>query len=85
MVISSRTPEVQPNRCHVCGSEVKIEPADPAETPRVLAVGIYSGLPGKTWVMSMSSNRRKTCSRENRWTVFWTRWRSNLEFISYLI
>ena len=30
MVISSRTPEGQHNRCHVCGSEVKIEPSDPA-------------------------------------------------------
>ena len=27
MVIASQTLEVQPNRCHVCGSEVKNEPA----------------------------------------------------------
>jgi anti-anti-sigma factor len=30
MEISSRTPEGQPDRCHVCGSEVKIEPSDPS-------------------------------------------------------
>ena len=30
MEISSRTPEGQANHCHVCGSEVKIEPSDPA-------------------------------------------------------
>ncbi|MHB1558571.1 MAG: STAS domain-containing protein [Isosphaeraceae bacterium] len=30
MVISSRTPEGRPNRCPVCGSEVAIEPSDPA-------------------------------------------------------
>jgi anti-anti-sigma factor len=30
MVISSRTPEGQANRCIVCGSEVKIQPSDPA-------------------------------------------------------
>jgi HptB-dependent secretion and biofilm anti anti-sigma factor len=30
MAISSRTPDGQPNRCHVCGSELKIEPSDPA-------------------------------------------------------
>lgn len=30
MVISSRTPEGRPNRCPVCGSEVVIEPSDPA-------------------------------------------------------
>jgi anti-sigma B factor antagonist len=30
MVISSRTPEGQPNRCPVCGSASKIEPSDPA-------------------------------------------------------
>jgi anti-sigma B factor antagonist len=29
MVISSRNPEGQPNRCHVCGSELKIEPSNP--------------------------------------------------------
>jgi anti-anti-sigma factor len=29
MDISSTTPEGQPNRCHVCGSELKIEPSDP--------------------------------------------------------
>ena len=30
MEISSGTPEVQPQRCKVCGSEVKLEPSDPA-------------------------------------------------------
>jgi len=30
MVISSRTPEGQPNRCPVCGDFLKIEPSDPA-------------------------------------------------------
>jgi anti-sigma B factor antagonist len=30
MVISSRTPEGRPNRCPVCGSDVRIEPSDPA-------------------------------------------------------
>jgi anti-anti-sigma factor len=30
MVISSRTPEGQPNRCPVCGNYLKIEPSDPA-------------------------------------------------------
>jgi anti-anti-sigma factor len=30
VVISSRTPEGQPNRCPVCGSDLKIEPSDPA-------------------------------------------------------
>ena len=30
MAISSRTPEGQPNRCHVCGSELKIEPSEPS-------------------------------------------------------
>jgi anti-anti-sigma factor len=30
MVISSRTPDGQPDRCHVCGSEIKIESSDPA-------------------------------------------------------
>jgi len=30
MVISSRTPDGQPDRCHVCGSEIKLEPSDPA-------------------------------------------------------
>ena len=29
MVISSRTPEGEANRCTVCGSEVKVEPSDP--------------------------------------------------------
>ena len=28
MVISSRTPEGRPNRCPVCGSNLKIEPSD---------------------------------------------------------
>jgi anti-anti-sigma factor len=30
MVISSRTPEGQPNHCPVCGEHLKIEPSDPA-------------------------------------------------------
>jgi anti-anti-sigma factor len=30
MVISSRTPEGQPNHCPVCGSYIRIEPSDPA-------------------------------------------------------
>jgi anti-anti-sigma factor len=30
MVISSRTPEGRPNHCPVCGSDLKIEPSDPA-------------------------------------------------------
>lgn len=30
MVISSRTPEGRPNQCPVCGSDVRIEPSDPA-------------------------------------------------------
>ena len=30
MVISSRTPEGQPNHCPVCGSHLRIEPSDPA-------------------------------------------------------
>jgi len=30
MVISSRTPEGQPNRCPVCGSHDRVEPSDPA-------------------------------------------------------
>jgi anti-anti-sigma factor len=30
MVISSRTPEGQPNHCPVCKSELRIEPSDPA-------------------------------------------------------
>jgi anti-sigma B factor antagonist len=30
MVISSRTPEGQPNQCPVCGSLLNIEPSDPA-------------------------------------------------------
>jgi anti-anti-sigma factor len=29
MVISSRTPEGQPNRCPVCGDFLKVEPSDP--------------------------------------------------------
>ena len=29
MIPSSRTPEGQPNRCHVCGHEVRIEPSTP--------------------------------------------------------
>jgi acyl carrier protein len=29
MAISSRTPEGTPNRCPVCGSEVRIEPTQP--------------------------------------------------------
>jgi len=34
MVISSQTPESQPNRCRVCGSEIKIEPsALPGDAP----------------------------------------------------
>jgi len=27
MVVSSRTPEGQPNRCPICGAEVRIEPS----------------------------------------------------------
>ena len=30
MVISSRTPEGEANSCPVCGSDVKVEPSDPA-------------------------------------------------------
>ena len=30
MVISSRTPEGQPNHCLVCGADLRIEPSDPA-------------------------------------------------------
>jgi hypothetical protein len=30
MVISSRTPEGQPNHCPVCGADLRIEPSDPA-------------------------------------------------------
>lgn len=30
MIISSRTPEGQPNQCPVCGSRLAIEPSDPA-------------------------------------------------------
>ena len=30
MVISSRTPEGRPRHCPVCGSDLKIEPSDPA-------------------------------------------------------
>ena len=30
MVISSRTPEGQPNHCPVCGTPLRIEPSDPA-------------------------------------------------------
>jgi anti-anti-sigma factor len=30
MEISTRTPEGEPIRCEVCGSELKIEPADPS-------------------------------------------------------
>jgi anti-anti-sigma factor len=30
MVISSRTPEGEPNRCPVCGNTLRIEPSDPA-------------------------------------------------------
>jgi anti-anti-sigma factor len=30
MIISSRTPEGQPNHCPVCGADLKIEPSDPA-------------------------------------------------------
>jgi anti-anti-sigma factor len=34
MAISSQTPEGQPDRCHVCGSEVKIEPLEaPGDAP----------------------------------------------------
>ncbi len=29
---SSNTPEVQPDRCHVCGSELKVDPSDPSAT-----------------------------------------------------
>jgi len=29
MVISTRTPEGSPNRCPLCGSEVRIEPSQP--------------------------------------------------------
>ncbi len=29
MIISSRTPEGQPNHCPVCGSDLRIEPSDP--------------------------------------------------------
>jgi HptB-dependent secretion and biofilm anti anti-sigma factor len=31
MVISSRTPEGRPSRCAVCGSDINIEPSDPAD------------------------------------------------------
>ena len=30
MVVSSRTPEGRSNRCRVCGSDVTVEPSDPA-------------------------------------------------------
>jgi anti-anti-sigma factor len=30
VIISSRTPEGVPNRCPVCGSDLKLEPSDPA-------------------------------------------------------
>jgi hypothetical protein len=30
MIISSRTPEGEPNRCPVCGDTLRIEPSDPA-------------------------------------------------------
>ena len=30
MIISSRTPEGEPNRCSVCGSEIRIDPSRPA-------------------------------------------------------
>lgn len=34
MMMASQTPDVQPSRCHVCGSEVHIEPsAQSAESP----------------------------------------------------
>lgn len=31
MIIASRTPEGQPNRCPVCGNKVRIEPSAPLE------------------------------------------------------
>jgi anti-anti-sigma factor len=30
MVVSSRTPEGQPHHCPICGSDLRIEPSDPA-------------------------------------------------------
>ena len=49
MMIASQPLEVQPNRCHVCGSEVKTESSDgDTGMRRVLAVDICCGLPGKT-------------------------------------
>lgn len=39
MAICSQTPEVQPNRCRVCGSEVKIEPSGPAGDAPCLRCG----------------------------------------------
>ena len=39
MVVSSRIPEDQLNRCHVCGSEVKTEPSDPVEEAPCLRCG----------------------------------------------
>ncbi len=30
MVISSRTPEGDPNRCPICGAECRLEPSEPA-------------------------------------------------------
>jgi anti-anti-sigma factor len=39
MAICSQTPEGQANRCHVCGSEVKIEPSDPAADAPCLRCG----------------------------------------------
>jgi anti-anti-sigma factor len=39
MAIRSQTPEGQPNRCHVCGSEVKIKPSDPAGDAPCLRCG----------------------------------------------
>ena len=39
MSISSQTPEGQPDRCHVCGSEVKIESSGPATDAPCLRCG----------------------------------------------
>jgi anti-anti-sigma factor len=39
MVITSQTPEGQPNRCQVCGSEVKIEPSVPVGDAPCLRCG----------------------------------------------
>jgi anti-anti-sigma factor len=39
MEVSSQTPEGQPSRCHVCGSEVKIEPSGPAADAPCLRCG----------------------------------------------